>query len=107
VVLGRFFAGIVGSNPSVGMTVFCACYVVRQMALQRAYDSYSGIIPCVCVCVCVIECDKAQPAIHISNHLDVTFSIISTLFLQLYTFRAFLAHLQELICCTGSCWLDK
>jgi hypothetical protein len=30
-----------------------------------------------------------------------------TLFLQLYMFRAFLAHLQELVCCIGSCWLDK
>jgi hypothetical protein len=30
-----------------------------------------------------------------------------TLFLQLYMCRAFLDHLQKLICCIGSCWLDK
>jgi hypothetical protein len=44
--------------------------------------------------------------IYISNQLDVTFSFF-TLFLQLYMFRAFLAHIQELICCIGSYWLDK
>jgi hypothetical protein len=30
-----------------------------------------------------------------------------TLFLQLYMFRVFLAHLQDLVCYIGSCWLDK
>jgi hypothetical protein len=41
--------------------------------------------------------------VSISNQLDVT--LLSFLFWQLYMFRAFFAHLQELIYCMGSRWL--
>jgi hypothetical protein len=47
------------------------------------------------------------PPRYISNQLDVTFSKLFQLFLQLYLFRAFLALLQDLVFCIGSCWLDK
>jgi hypothetical protein len=40
-------------------------------------------------------------------YIDVTFSKFFTSFLQLYMFRAFLAHLQELFCCAGSCRFDE
>jgi hypothetical protein len=51
---------------------------------------------------------KLLLSLDISNQLDVTFiKFFRTLFLQLYMFRAFLVHLQELVCCIGSCWLDK
>jgi hypothetical protein len=45
-VYSRSLAGLVGSNPAVGMYVSFVC-VVRKRSLPQADHSFRGVIPCL------------------------------------------------------------